>query len=86
MNKYLTDDEFYCNFKKNKLLKTNNNIVITFSDVAIKDINRENIELLSEKIKNFLIILEKNCKNFNSKLFIKNFQKTVFNINKYYSF
>lgn len=67
---------------KIKLSKDNdyNNFKIKFSPTFITASNHKDIIELTEKIKNFLIVMERDCKNFDSTIFLNNFKNTFFNI------
>ena len=58
------------------------NIKIDISKKLISTSNKEDIELLKQKIKNFLITMHTKCENFDDELFIKNIKKTFFDISK----
>lgn len=76
----------------NKFTKTNkiifyknnnyNNIKINYSPALLKNNNVNDIEEFTNKIKKFLLVMTKNCKNFNPKVFIENFEETYFEIRK----
>ena len=72
-------------FRKNKikLYKTNNynNLKIKFHKKLINSTNLTDVQILKNKIKNFLLVMNSKCKNFNSTIFYKNFRKTCFNLN-----
>lgn len=75
---------YFSNKNKIKLNKnsTYNNIVIKFSNYLIDANNIKDIENFSLKIKYFIMLMEKNCENFNSKNLVNNFKKTLFDISK----
>lgn len=66
----LSKDENYNNFK------------VIFSRKFIKFNDRNNVTEMSNVIKNFIIVMNNNCKNFNLNKFLENFAKTYFDINK----
>lgn len=70
--------------RKNKLIlsKVNNcnNVSIELSPHLIKASKVNDIELLCDKVKNFLIVMERDCKNFDSTIFEINFKQILFNI------
>lgn len=67
---------------KIKLSKDNdyNNFKIKFSPFFITASNHKDIKEFTDKIKNFLIVMELDCKNFDSTIFLNNFKNTFFNI------
>lgn len=71
-------------FKRNKIIldKRNNynNLTIKFHKKLIGNIDVNNREILENKIKNYLFIMNSKCENFNSSVFYKNFKKTWFNL------
>lgn len=70
--------------KRNKVILFRDNdynyMDIKFSSSFIKASNSTDIKLLTEKIKNFLIVMNHDCKNFDSTIFLKNIKKTLFDI------
>lgn len=58
------------------------NIKIDISKKLISASKQEDIELLKQKIKEFLIIMHTKCENFDDTLFIRNVKKTFFDISK----
>lgn len=54
------------------------NMRVEFSPYLVKAIKDKHVELLSQKIKQFFIIMESKCKNFDSTIFLENFKKTFF--------
>ena len=56
------------------------NMKIEFSPYLIIATNDEYIEILSKKIKQFLITMDSKCKNFDSTIFLDNIKKTFFKI------
>ena len=58
------------------------NIQVDISKKLVNASNQDDIELLKQKIKEFLFIMYSKCENFNDKLFIKNVKKTFFDISK----
>lgn len=71
-------------YKGNKIILCKDNnynmIKIKFSPFFIKAKNNNDIKIFSEKVKYFLTVLEQNCENFDSSLFLNNFKITIFNI------
>lgn len=66
---------------KIKLVKDNyNNIKIKFHKKLISVNNKKDLNLLKDKIKNYLLVMNSKCKNFDPTIFYKNFPKTLFNI------
>lgn len=59
-----------------------NNAIIKYSKELVYTKENKNIEMLSQQIKEFLLVMERECKNFNPSLFIKNFKKTLFDISE----
>ena len=94
MNSYdkIIDDEEqliyspFFNKKRNKIKLYKNygysNIIVKFDYKLINSKNIKDVEELEFKIKNFLIVMNRRCKNFNSKIFINNFKKTFFNLSE----
>lgn len=74
----------FLNKKRNKIKLYKNygysNIVVKFDHKLINSRNIADVEELEFKIKRFLIVMNRSCKNFNSKIFLKNFKKTFFNL------
>lgn len=68
--------------KKNKISinKKNNNIKFKILPHFIKSNNEKDTLQLYKSIRHYLTVMNKECKNFNSNIFIKNFKKTLFNI------
>lgn len=70
--------------KNNKIIldKNNNfhNIKIKFHKNSIKVENTKDINTMASTIKNFLIVMNNECKNFNFDLLLENFKKTDFYI------
>ena len=75
---------FFSTKNKIKIEKNSNydNTIIKYSSNLIRSKENKNIEILSSEIKNFLTVMESNCKNFVPTLLIKNFKKTLFDIKK----
>ena len=71
-------------FRRNKIIlgkdSNYNNLKVRFHKKLISGINQNNLEILENKIKNYLFVMNSKCKNFNSALFFKNFSKTWFNL------
>lgn len=69
---------------KNKIVLDKNNnyngLTIKFSNKFINSKTSNNIKIMSEKIKNFLIVMTRDCKNFKTDLLLNNFKKTLFDI------
>lgn len=69
---------------KNKIILSKgnhySNYKIKFSKALIEASNNSDISNLHYQIKNFLSVMERNSKNFDSTIFINNFKKTYFNI------
>ena len=78
----IMDKKNLSNLNKIVLDKSNNyaNMSIQFSPFLIKAVKDKHIELLSQKIKHFLIVMESKCENFDSTFFLNNFKKTFFKI------
>lgn len=76
----------FLNKKRNKIKLYKNygysNIVVKFDHKLINSRNIADVEELEFKIKRFLIVMNRECKNFNSKIFLKNFKKTFFNLSE----
>ena len=66
---------FFRRENKISLYKNNdyNNIKMKFSSCFIKAKESNHIETLTEKIKNFIIIMKRDCKNFNENMLLENF-------------
>lgn len=75
---------FFRRENKISLYKNNdyNNIKMKFSSCFIKAKESNHIETLTEKIKNFIIIMKRDCKNFNENILLENFKKTLFDISE----
>lgn len=71
-------------FSKNKISlkkeKKYKKTKIKISSPLIKYKNEKDIEILKEKVKIFLTVMNRDCKNFNHSIFFKNFKKTFFDI------
>ena len=76
MNKKIINKSFFN--RKNKIILETSKVV--FSNKLIKFNTNNDIKKIEEQIKNFLFIMNNNCKNFDSALFLNNFQKTFFNL------
>ena len=76
----------FLNKKRNKIKLYKNysysNIIVKFDYKLINSKNKDDIKELEFKIKRFLIVMNRACKNFNSKIFLKNFKKTFFNLSE----
>lgn len=76
----------FLNKKRNKIKLYKNygysNIVVKFDHKLINSRNIADVKELEFKIKRFLIVMNRSCKNFNSKIFLKNFKKTFFNLSE----
>lgn len=76
----------FLNKKRNKIKLHKNcrfsNIVVKFDHKLINCRNIDDLEDLEFKIKRFLMVMNRRCKNFNSKIFLKNFKKTFFNLSE----
>ena len=56
------------------------NIEIDFSKQMISASNKKDIEILKQKIKDFLIVMHTKCDNFDDTIFMNNIKKTFFDI------
>lgn len=75
---------FFSSKNKIKLDKNsnNNNVVIKYSNSLVYAEENKNIEILSQEIKDFLSVMERDCKNFDPTILIKNFKKTLFDVSQ----
>ena len=79
-------------FKNKIILKTDNNYAnckIVFSPLSMQYTTKMDVKGLREKVRIFLEVLNRDCKNFNPNIFFNNFIKTQFDIRnvseKFYS-
>lgn len=70
-------------FRKNKMkISKTNNLEIKFHQKLISYNNESDIQDLTNKIKNFLLVMNSKCNNFEPNIFYKNFNKTCFDLKK----
>lgn len=80
----ITNISFFSTKNKIKLDKNSNysKAIIKYSNSLIYAKENKNIEILSDQIRKFLVVMENECKNFEPTLLIKNFKKTLFDIHE----
>lgn len=76
------NNKFFLRRNKISLSKNNafGNMNIKFSPNLIKTDSSNDINILKKHIKHFFIVMDKNCKNFDQAILLKNIKKTFFNI------
>ena len=82
MNKLKFNSSFF-NRKNKIIIKKDNNYdtaVIKFSDKLIITKNENDREIMRDKIKNFLKVMNEECESFDNTKLLKNFKKTLFDL------
>lgn len=79
-NKKFINNSFFIKRNKISINKKNNNIKFKILPHFIKSNDKNDNLKLYKIIKNYLSVMNRDCKNFDSTIFTKNFKKTLFNL------